>query len=171
MNTTNTLPPILDFEASSLSDGSYPITAGLVVNGEVNFWIIKPQPDWIDWSLASQAIHGIKRSYLMEYGVSALQVADEMQSLLRNSPIVYSDNPYWEARWLRCLGNFHCDTRDIRELLPSSSHAHFSSCMEQQFALHRLTRHRADHDAYAMYLAVSELRWSLPGEVNLNGGL
>lgn len=171
MNTTNTLPPILDFEASSLSDGSYPVTAGLVVNGEVSYWIIKPQPDWIDWSLASQAIHGIKRSYLMEHGVSALQVADEMQSLLRNSPIVYSDNPYWETRWLRCLGNFHCDVRDLRELIPNSSHAHFSTCMEQQFAIHGFTRHRADHDAYAMHLAVLELRRSLLGEVNLKGGL
>ena len=49
------LPPILDFEASSLSDGSYPITAGLVTNGQIKYWIIKPQPDWIDWSLASQS--------------------------------------------------------------------------------------------------------------------
>jgi hypothetical protein len=160
MNTTNALPPILDFEASSLSDGSYPITAGLVINGEIKYWIIKPQPGWIDWSLASQSIHGIKRSYLMEHGLSALQVIEEMKSLLSNNPIVYSDNPYWESRWLRCLGMFDCEVRDIRELLASSLQANFSACLKHQFLMHQLTQHRADHDAYAMYMAVSELRGS-----------
>lgn len=157
MNTPNTLPPILDFEASSLSDGSYPITAGLVINGEVNYWIIKPQSDWIDWSLASQSIHGIKRSYLIKNGLSASQVAEEIKLLLRNNPIVYSDNPYWESRWLRCLGEFDCEIRDIRELIATSLHASFSACFEHQFVVHQLTQHRADHDAYAMYKAVSEL--------------
>ena len=154
------LPPILDFEASSLSDGSYPITAGLVTNGQIKYWIIKPQPDWIDWSLASQSIHGIKRSYLMEHGLSASQVAKELAVLLHNNPIVYSDNPYWESRWLNCLGEFGCEVRDIRELLATSEHANFSACLKHQFLVHRLTRHRADHDAYAMYMAVSKLRGS-----------
>jgi hypothetical protein len=169
MNTTNAisaLPPILDFEASSLSDGCYPITAGLVVNGEVNYWIIKPQLDWIDWSLASQSIHGIKRSYLMEHGVDASQVYDEMKSLLCNSPIVYSDNPYWESRWLGCLGKFDCEVRDIRELFPKSLHDHFSVCLENQLVVNKLTRHRADHDANALFFAVSELRRLSPDDIS-----
>lgn len=167
----NTLPPILDFEASSLSDCSYPITAGLVVNGEIKNWIIKPQPDWIDWSLASQSIHGIKRSYLIEHGLSASQVTEEMKMLLRNIPIVYSDKPHWESRWLRCLGTFDCEVKDIRELLTASLHASFSICLDRQFTIHGLTRHRADHDAYAMYLAVSELRGMPLSESNFKGTL
>ena len=74
--------------------------------------------------------------------------------------IVYSDNPYWESRWLNCLGEFGCEVRDIRELLATSEHANFSACLKHQFLVHRLTRHRADHDAYAMYMAVSKLRGS-----------
>lgn len=162
----NVLPPILDFEASSLSDCSYPITVGLVVSSEIKHWIVKPQPDWIDWSLASQSIHGIKRSYLMEHGLSASQVTEEMKMLLRNHPIIYSDNPHWESRWLRCLGTFDCEVRDIRELLTASLHASFPTYLDRQFAIHGLTRHRADHDAYAMYLAVSELRGMSLSEVN-----
>ena len=37
------VPPILDFEASSLSDNSYPISAGLVIGGYVHYWVIKPK--------------------------------------------------------------------------------------------------------------------------------
>jgi len=55
------LPPILDFEASSLSDTSYPISAGLAIDDQAYYWIIKPEPEWIDWSLESQAVHGLKR--------------------------------------------------------------------------------------------------------------
>lgn len=165
------LPPILDFEASSLSDCSYPIAAGLVINGEVNYWIIKPQPDWIDWSLASQSIHGIKRSYLIEHGVDASQVYHEMKSLLCNSPIIYSDNPYWESRWLGCLGKFDCEVKDIRELLITSLHANFSACFAHQFTKHRLIRHRADHDAYAMCLSILELRELSSDDVNFKGKL
>lgn len=90
------LPPILDFEASSLSDGSYPITAGLVIQGKVHHWVIKPQPDWVGWSLTSQAVHGIKRSELMDFGMPADKVCTQMGELLTGVPFIYSDNPYWE---------------------------------------------------------------------------
>lgn len=42
------IPPILDFEASSLFDCSYPISAGLIVNGQKYHWLIKPKPEWVD---------------------------------------------------------------------------------------------------------------------------
>lgn len=76
------LPPILDFKASSLSDVSYPISAGLIVSGHVYYWIIKPEPDWIDWSLQSQAMHGLKRSYIEDHGVPVHQVCIEMTAIL-----------------------------------------------------------------------------------------
>lgn len=151
------LPPVLDFEASSLSDISYPITAGLVVNGRAYYWVIKPQSDWVDWSLASQAIHGIKRSYLIEHGMAALQVYEEMKAVLGTTQALYSDNPYWEKRWLSCLGVFAIEVRDIRELLPELSQPYWAECLATQFKVHELTRHRADHDAYAMYMAVNAL--------------
>lgn len=91
------LPPILDFEASSLSDTSYPISAGLVVAGHVYYWFIKPEPDWIDWSLQSQAIHGLKRSFIEEHGIPAHQVYAEMIDRLIGHHVIYSDAPEWES--------------------------------------------------------------------------
>lgn len=73
------LPPVLDFEASSLSDGGYPITEGLVINGELRYWAIKPELEWIDWYLASEAIHGIKRSELIDAGIPAFEVCVQMK--------------------------------------------------------------------------------------------
>lgn len=164
MNTSlskSLLPPVLDFEASSLSDGSYPITVGLVVQGKLYYWVIKPEPDWVDWSLASQAIHGIKRSYLVENGVAASQVYKEMKAILADLPCIYSDNPYWEKRWLRCLGLFDLEILDIRELVPISARADWQACVERQFKTNNLVRHRADHDAYALALAAHTLKENL----------
>lgn len=151
------LPPILDFEASSLSDGSYPISAGLVIQGKVYYWVIKPLPDWVDWSLPSQAIHGIKRSEIEELGMPAAEVFKQMAELLKDVPSIYSDNPYWESRWLKCLGKFACEVQDIRELIPGETDQHWADSLAQTFTANQLRRHRADHDAYAMYLTVLRL--------------
>lgn len=148
---------ILDFEASSLSDGSYPISVGVIVNGEARYWLIKPRTGWIDWSLESQAIHGIKRSSLLEHGIDVSVVYYELKTLLGGAPVIYSDNPYWESRWLRCLGKFDCEVRHIHELLPASAQLSWAVCLDHQFKLQRLTRHRADHDAYAIHLALAAM--------------
>lgn len=163
LNAVNNLPAILDFEASSLSDGSYPISVGLVVDGKIKYWVVKPKSDWVDWSLTSQAIHGIPRSFLMEKGTDALIVYAELKAALFGCEVIYSDNPYWEARWLRCLGQFDCEIRDVRDLVPATSSAVWSTNLDHQFASHDLTRHRADHDAYALYLSVSQLRANAHG--------
>ncbi len=149
---------ILDFEASSLSDCSYPISAGLAVGDRTYYWIIKPKAEWIDWSLASQAIHGMKRSFLFENGQDASQVYVEMLEILRGHDTVYSDNPYWETRWLNTLGNFPIVIRDIKELIPQNSHHLFKEVLYNQFQLYKLIPHRADHDALAISMAVSHLR-------------
>lgn len=156
----NELPPILDFEASSLSDTSYPISAGLVVAGEVYYWIIKPQSEWIDWSLESQAIHGLKRSFLEEYGVPVHQVHAEITEKLIGHQVIYSDAPAWEGLWLQRLGRFNMRIADIGELIGNEQRERFSNELTKTFASHKLTRHRADHDALAIALTVKKLRRS-----------
>lgn len=151
------LPPILDFEASSLSDTSYPISAGLVVAGQVYYWIIKPEPDWIDWSLQSQAIHGLKRSFLEEHGVPAHQVYVEITEKLNGYQVIYSDAPAWEGLWLQRLGAFNIRIADIGELIGNDQRDGFSSELAKTFANNKLTQHRADHDALAMALTVEKL--------------
>ena len=152
------LPPILDFEASSLSDTSYPISAGLVVADKVYYWVIKPQPDWIDWSLESQAIHGLKRSFIEEHGMPVHQVYTEITEKLNGYQVIYSDAPAWEGLWLQRLGAFNLRIADIGELIGIDQREGFSSELAKTFASHKLTQHRADHDALAIALTVSKLR-------------
>jgi hypothetical protein len=151
------LPPILDFEASSLSDTSYPISAGLVVSGHVYYWIIKPQPDWVDWSLQSQAIHGLKRSFIEEHGVPARQVYAEMIDKLVGHKVIYSDAPEWENLWLRRLGVFNLRVADIGELIGNYQRDGFSRELITTFASKNLTQHRADHDALAIALTIQKI--------------
>lgn len=159
MDTSNNpLPPILDFEASSLSDTSYPISAGLVVAGEVYYWVIKPQPDWIDWSLESQAIHGIKRSFLEDHGLPVCQVYTEITEKLNGHEVIYSDAPAWEGLWLQRLGAFNLRIANISELISIDQRECFSNELANTFASNKLMQHRADHDALAIALTVKKLR-------------
>ena len=151
------LPPILDFEASSLSDTSYPISAGLVVAGQVYYWIIKPELYWIDWSLQSQAIHGLKRSFLQEHGVPVHQVYAEITEKLNGHQVIYSDAPAWESLWLQRLGVFTLRIADIGELIGDDQREGFSSELARTFTSNKLTQHRADHDALAIALTVEKL--------------
>lgn len=167
MNTSRypdliSLPPILDFEASSLSDTSYPISAGLIISGHVYYWIIKPEPNWIDWSLQSQAIHGLKRSYIEDRGVPVHQVYLEMMARLTGHRVIYSDAPAWEELWLKRLGEFNFRIADIGELIGSNQRDNFSSELNKTFASNKLTQHRADHDALAIALTVQKLRKNEP---------
>lgn len=150
------IPPILDFEASSLSDTSYPISAGLIVEGKVYYWIIKPKPDWIDWSLQSQAIHGLKRSYIEEYGLPADQVFYELSEILANHNVIYSDAPEWELMWLSRLGKFNIEIDSIYNLININRET-FSSELISNFKSHDLIPHRADQDVIAIALTIKNM--------------
>lgn len=151
------VPPILDFEASSLSDTSYPISAGLIVEGTVYYWIIKPKEDWIDWSLQSQAVHGLKRSYIEEHGMPADQVFAEIMEVLIKHTVIYSDAPSWEAMWLRRLGKADISIENISHLIGGNKEA-FSNQLIDNFKLHQLTHHKADHDALAIAITIKQLQ-------------
>ena len=56
----------LDFEASSLADRSYPVeVASVFEDGASEAHLIAPAPDWTDWDVASERIHGIARETLV----------------------------------------------------------------------------------------------------------
>jgi hypothetical protein len=94
----------LDFEASSLSRGSWPIEVGLswLENGEVGTWstLIRPAPDWdlADWAPQSAAVHGIALEDLQGAPVACAVVDDLFEHLRDRVPV--SDAPEFEARWL-----------------------------------------------------------------------
>jgi hypothetical protein len=93
----------LDFEASSLNDGSFPIEIAWVdASGQGESYLIKPQPYWTDWSMASQGIHHISRSQLDEKGTPARKVAKRASEVLQTA-IICSDNPAFDEHWLSLL--------------------------------------------------------------------
>lgn len=98
---------ILDFEASSLSQDSWPIEAGLswIANGHVQTWssLIQPSRTWNldDWSTQSAAIHGILFQELAD-APSPTEVAETLLNVLGHRRLV-SDAAEFEARWLARL--------------------------------------------------------------------
>ena len=62
----------LDFEASSLSDESYPIEIGWAgEDGSTEQHLIRPAPGWTDWSATAEAVHRIERDQLLAEGSRA----------------------------------------------------------------------------------------------------
>jgi hypothetical protein len=90
----------LDFEASGLGDGSYPIEVAWVAeDGDTESHLIKPQPHWTDWDEVAEDIHGITREHLAADGVPAADVARMLAEALRGHT-VYSDAPTQDQWWL-----------------------------------------------------------------------
>jgi hypothetical protein len=147
-------PPILDFEASSLSDYSYPISAGLVARGHVYYWLIKPDQNWIDWDTQSQALHGLSRFFIEKNGIPSHQVFDELSQILANEKYVYSDNPDCETLWLSRLGKLDAEIKDVKTLLAPPYHEAFKPQLKNTFKQYELIQHRADHDALALAIAL-----------------
>lgn len=93
----------LDFEASSLAKESYPIEVAWVFeDGRAASFLIKPAPDWTDWSLEAQQIHGLSRSKLESEGVAVEAVAHEMLAALAGHEL-FASAPSWDGKWLSVL--------------------------------------------------------------------
>ncbi|QPH55658.1 hypothetical protein [Pontivivens ytuae] len=95
----------IDFEASSLSDRSWPIEIGFAwigVDEAVHSTgrLIRPDPSWdeADWSPASAAVHGIPRPALA-IAMPAAEVADWAREMIGEA-VLLSDAPTFDQRWL-----------------------------------------------------------------------
>lgn len=95
----------LDFEASSLNSGSFPIEVGWAVDGgETEAHLIRPAPGWTDWSAASERLHGIPHTRLLAEGEPPGDVARRVAAALGGEGMaVASDNPEFERFWLERL--------------------------------------------------------------------
>jgi len=93
----------IDFEASSLSDDSYPIEVGWVFeDGAGEAYLIRPAPGWDDWDPKAEAIHGIPRPHLLERGAPHAEVAQRMMSVLAGHDL-FASAPSWDGKWLSAL--------------------------------------------------------------------
>jgi hypothetical protein len=93
----------LDFEASSLSDESYPIEVGWVFeDGTEGQFLIRPATDWTDWSTEAEAIHGISRATLDAEGTPHNEVAARLIETLAGHNLLASAPP-WDGKWMSVL--------------------------------------------------------------------
>ena len=109
-------PLFIDVEASSLSGQGYPIeVAWLDERGAGGSHLIYPMPTWREWSSDSQAVHGIGRQKLLDFGQQAPVVA-RLLSEAAAGCTVFSDAPVADARWLAML----LDTAGLKKIAVSN---------------------------------------------------
>ena len=93
----------LDFEASSLSDDSYPIEIGWAgEDGSAEQHLIRPAPGWTDWSATAEAVHRIERDRLLGEGEPHDQVARRTLEALAPHE-VFVTAPSWDGKWMSVL--------------------------------------------------------------------
>lgn len=160
---------VLDFEASSLSDISWPIEVGLswIENDRLQTWssLIQPHPKWdiSDWSIQSEAVHQIPLVDLQS-APSASSVARELISRSFNLTLV-SDAPEFEHHWLsRLLDTGGVGAVPAIEDFHAVSFAHYNGiALDMLYEKLELTKvpHRAGPDSARLASG-----WLKAGEVN-----
>lgn len=101
----------LDFEASALSAGSYPIEAGICLwctpEQPLEGWstLICPTETWTahgDWEEASAAVHGIPRAALSA-GLDPTQTVACLNEITGRDGVAWCDGGAWDVHWARTL--------------------------------------------------------------------
>ena len=93
----------LDFEASSLSQDSYPIEVGWVFedgNGEAA--LIRPVAAWTEWDDSAEAIHHISRETLRREGQPVAAICARLIAFSKTLTLLASA-PSWDGHWLSML--------------------------------------------------------------------
>jgi len=101
---------VIDFEASSFDEGSYPIEVGVGIwhgpRNPIHLWssLIRPVQTWTltgHWSRKSERVHGISRPELAE-GRPPSEVACILNSRV-STRVAWCDGGPYDAYWLRTL--------------------------------------------------------------------
>jgi hypothetical protein len=100
----------VDFEASSLEKGSFPIEIAWVdQNGHGETYLIRPAEGWLtpgnpEWSAASERIHGISLTSLLDGGGACDRIAKRAAEALGSIQVIAcSDAPAFDGHWLEML--------------------------------------------------------------------
>jgi hypothetical protein len=156
--THESLPCVLDIEASGFGRGSYPIEIGFVLpDGTAYCTLILPDAGWTHWDGDAERMHGISRSLLQRHGRSAQEVAVELVGRT-----VYCDNWAHDYAWLARLFESadispRFKLRHLRELMSENAAEHFDETRESVARNLQLRRHRASSDARVLQLSVAKL--------------
>lgn len=151
-------PIVLDCEASGFGPKSYPIEVGFVIpSGEVFSYLIRPEPQWTFWNDESEKVHNIPRQQLFDEGLPALEVAQKLNSQLRDIT-VYSDAPDFESFWLSRLFlatqmDAFFDVDHLFHAMINHQHKYFYEFKKELRACDHITAHRAGDDAWVLQQA------------------
>lgn len=108
----------LDFEASSLGKHGFPIEVGWAAeDGTEASHLIRPAPNWTEWSEEAEAVHRITRDELARNGSPHDAVARAMVEALTGHDLRASA-PSWDGHWLSLLlraGGFTRKTLLLRD--------------------------------------------------------
>ena len=103
---------VIDFEASSLDQDSYPIEVGIACwpapDESVFGWsaLIQPAGAWTrlgHWSPASAKVHGIRGSDLVAHGHAPERIAAALNEALGPGGVAWCDGADYDEHWTRVL--------------------------------------------------------------------
>ncbi len=142
---------------------SYPIEVALVKGGINKSWLIKPESNWTYWSVQAESLHGIKRETLLQEGIDAGIVVDEINAFLADEFVVYSDAPQWDDDWINILYFAVGKTKSfyvhsVYELMSEQEKLSFESYRQQFVEAKEFNLHRAKDDALMLSKAYRLLR-------------
>ncbi len=112
----------VEFEASSLLPGSFPIEVAWVdMNGQGENHLIRPTETWLDgsygWSHQSEAVHGISLNTLMKEGKPPEWVARRAADVLSPRGVMAcSDAQDFDGHWMDRLLDAGSERRSVRLL-------------------------------------------------------
>lgn len=93
----------VDFEASSLGKRGFPVEVGWAAeDGSEEGYLIRPAPDWQEWSAEAEQVHGIPLERLLREGSAHDLVARRMIEALAGHDL-YASAPSWDGQWLSRL--------------------------------------------------------------------
>jgi DNA polymerase III epsilon subunit-like protein len=146
---------VLDFEASGLGQGSYPIEVGIVLNnGHAYHSLISPCLSWTHWTQSAENIHGISREDLTRYGKPLKQVCEEMNTLCAGQTL-YSDCWVLDSQWLSRLfgaAGMHPSFQlsPMEYFLSEQELSDWGRAKKQRAEQENIKLHRALHDAFVI---------------------
>lgn len=160
---TTFAPTVLDVEASGFGRNSYPIEVGFALpNGHTFCTLVRPEVHWTHWEDEAATVHQISRALIMERGLPAHAVAQELNAKLRGQT-VYSDGWANDYTWLGTLFDaadmspaFRLE--NLRALLNEDEAERWHIVKTQISRERGVQRHRASADARLLQLTYQRMR-------------
>jgi hypothetical protein len=146
------VPAIIDFEASGLGRGSYPIEVGYILeDGRSACYLIRPEPDWSSWCADAQRLHGIPRALLQERARPVREVASLLNAALAGRTL-YTDAWGNDYSWMSLLFDAaglvpRFRLQPLSLLLTEAQQSAWGALRDEVAAELALVRHRASTDA------------------------